>query len=77
MGVGVRLRGFRGWLRDDGVIAFPLGDSSIVKLRNLWVLFCFMPKGRGYIHLKSVRGTPRTVPGTFLREYVLDGRVDE
>ena len=39
VGVGVGVGDLRGWPRDDGVIAFPLGDSSIVKLRKLWVLF--------------------------------------
>lgn len=36
VGVGVGVGDLRGWPRDDGVIAFPLGDSSIVKLRKLW-----------------------------------------
>lgn len=60
--VGIRVIGLKGWVGDDGVIAFPPGDSSVDKLRTLWVLFCFMLRGRGYSHLKSVCGTARTVP---------------
>lgn len=73
LGVGVRVSDFGGQPRGDGVTAFPLGDSSMDKLKKLCVLFCFMPRGRGYIHLKNVCGTPRTVADTFFREYVLGG----
>lgn len=50
VGVGVRMRDLREWPRNDEVIAFPLRDSSVDKLRKLWVLFYLMLRGRGYIH---------------------------
>lgn len=60
-GRGVRDLG--GWPKGDGVRAFPLGDSIIDKLRTLWVLFCFMLRGRSYFHLKSDCRTARRVSG--------------
>lgn len=57
------VRDLRGWPKGDGVIAFPHGDSTIDKLRKLWILFCFMLRGRSYIHLKNVCQKARTVSG--------------
>lgn len=68
VGVGVRVRELRRWPRDDAVLVFPLGDSSVEKLRKLWVCFCFILRGRGHFHLKCVCGTPRAIPGTVDRE---------
>lgn len=60
--VDIKVRDLKGWPRGDGIIASPPGDSSVDKLRNLWVVFCFMLRDRGYIHLQSVCGTARKVP---------------
>lgn len=67
-GVDIKVRDLKGWPRGDGIIAFPPGDSSVDKLRNLWVVFCFMLRDRGYIHLHSVCEQPgRFLPGTLQR----------
>lgn len=68
VGVGVRVREFRRWSRDDVVLVFSFGDFFVEKFRKFWVCFCFILRGRGYFYLKCVCGIFRVIFGIVDRE---------